>query len=220
MHECVILFSHYKNCEVTRRHLELLRQSNGTYPIVPIYCEDGRPVQPVAGAIRVPKTFERGNNWHNGDAVFREWFRGPHRIDAERYMWIEWDCQVTVPVAEWYSEVWRADAAATWVPRPPMMWDWFQAQGKSLPQRLQPHAAGVVPLNGILLSRRALETIAAEPLLEGIFCELRVGTMLRAHGFEIAEFPIWKGRTNIYLSHSRSVEVAGRGLFHPVKNLQ
>ena len=220
MHPCVVLFSHHKNCEVTRLHLKLLRESNPATPVVPVWCADGNPVESVAGAVEVAKSFREGGNWHNCDAVLREWFRSPDRIEAERYLWIEWDCRVTVAVEEWYAEVWNADAAGTWVPRPPMMWDWFSGEYDRLPPHLKPHAAGIVPFNGVLLSRRALEAFAAEPLADGFFCELRLGTTLRSLGFEPVEVPTWKGRTNVYLSESRSLRVTEPGLWHPVKDLQ
>ena len=82
-------------------------------------------------------------------------------IRARRYLMLEWDTLATMPVKEFYEELWDGDAVATSVkliethPR----WQWFRQQLHLLPPHLRQHAAGVVPFNGLLLSHRALAAV-------------------------------------------------------------
>ena len=110
MHELVILFFHHNSSPTTLANLESLRLSNPNVPVVPLYCRDGGECTPVPNAVEVPCTFDRGSNWHNPDLIWVEWFRGPNKIEAERYVWFEYDTHATAPVSEVYASVWNADA--------------------------------------------------------------------------------------------------------------
>ena len=68
-------------------------------------------------------------------------------------------------------------------------WQWFREQMHLLPPTLRQHSAGIVPFNGLLLSHRALLAIVDADPPPGIFCELRIGTLLRSAGSAIGRIP-------------------------------
>jgi hypothetical protein len=99
-----------------------------------------------------------------------------------------------MPIREYYREVWDADAAATAVhtPQSYAVWPWF----KELPDELRPFAMGLSPLNGVMLSHRALAAVCAGPLPPNVFCECRLGTALKAAGFQPGRI---EGDANLYI---------------------
>ncbi len=216
MEEAVVLFFHHRTDEVTRRHLHLLRTHND-FPVVPLFCDDEMGGTALDDAVRLPMTFQRGRNWHNVDWICRDWFRSSHRIEALRYIWLEWDCLVNAPLRDWYSDLWEADFVASRAVRPPAPWYWFRAQMAFLPHSLVPFATGIAPLNGVVLSRRAMFNYAQTDLPEGIFCELRLPTVLASCGITVSELPPDKASQNRFLPNKASLPVQGQGLFHPVK---
>ena len=218
MDEAVVLLTHYRNDEVTQHHYDLLRKYND-FPIVPLYCDDGQATQPLDDAVQVPMTFRRGRAWHNLDWICWQWFQDVSRINAKRYIWLDWDCRVDVPLQQWYGDQWSDDFVASRVLQPPEKWYWFRTQRPFLPHVLTPFARGVTPLNGLLLSRHAMMTYAHEQLPEGIFCEFRLATVLASRGIEASQLPREKAATNRFLPQGDSIEVAGPGFHHPVKHL-
>lgn len=216
MQEAVVLFSHFRNDQTTRQHLDLLRRFND-FPVVPLCCDDLNGCDPVETAIQVPMTFTRATNWHNLDWLFWEWYRSVHRINAHRYIWLDWDCRVDIPLKEWYGEYWHHDFVASNTVTPPTKWYWFRTQRPFLPHTLAPFACGVTPLNGVLLSRRAMATYANEELPEGIFCELRVATVLASRGINASSLPKEKAARNVFLPKGGSLRVSGPGFYHPIK---
>lgn len=218
MEEAAVLFTHFQDDETTRHHLALLRKFND-FPIIPLYCDDGQATQPVAGTVQVPMTFRRGRAWHNLDWIFCEWFRSVSRVNAERYIWLDWDCRVDVPLKEWYGEYWSHHFVASKAMRPPEKWYWFRTQRAFLPHVLSPFACGIVPLNGVLLSRFAMTTYANEQLPEGIFCEFRLATVLASRGIRASQLPPEKAATNQFLAGGNSLDVSGPGFYHPVKHM-
>jgi hypothetical protein len=69
----------------------------------------------------------------------------------------------------------------------------------------------------VLLSHRALEAVASAPTPPNVFAELRLGSLLRGHGFEPVELPPRRAATNTYHTELVRFERGARGLFHPVK---
>jgi hypothetical protein len=67
-----------------------------------------------------------------------------------------------------------------------------------LPPTLRQHAAGIVPFNGLLLRHWALSAVVDADPPPGIFCELRIGMLLRSAGFEMAEYPPDKQQMNSF----------------------
>ena len=207
MVEACVLFVHHKDDEITRLHLDRVRQLT-RYPIIPLKGEDG--------GVR-PHSAE--HPWRSSDALVYSWFlrRG---FDAERYVVLEWDCLLTMPVKDYYSEVWNSHAAAsvvTSVETHPC-WHWFREVSK-LPEDLRKYACGMVPLNGTLLSHAALLAITSEPIPQGVFGELRIGTLLRSRGIDPIEVPTCKGKTNSWSAYLTEYEPTRPGLYHPVKSL-
>ena len=69
---------------------------------------------------------------------------------------LEWDTLATMPVKEFFGELWDRDVVGTSVKlhETHPEWQWFREQMHLLPPPLRQHAAGIVPFNGLLLSHR------------------------------------------------------------------
>lgn len=212
-----ILFAHHRNDAVTRHHLEILRENNSD-PIIPI-CHS--PCDPVAGAVdvsRFSKRFAADHPWMRGDAMLYLWFRHSRTVEAERYAYIEWDTLATMPLPEYYQEVWNADAAGSHIKTPQTTpeWEWFRLHGPRLPDRLKPSAVGIAPLNAVLLSRRALKSVCDSQIPKNVFSELRLGSLLRFNGVTPIAFVEAKASTNDWQRGSAEITKSS-GVFHPVK---
>ncbi len=145
------------------------------------------------------------------------WFRHGG-LRARRYIYLEWDALTTAPVRDFYAEVWDRDAAgstAVLVERDPG-WYWFR-QADRLPPHLRPKAGGIVPLNGVLLSHRALAAVAGGEIPPGVFSELRLGTLLRHAGFEMGELPGPKRAMNSFDRGLVAFDAGRPGIYHPIK---
>ncbi|HEU5116039.1 MAG TPA: hypothetical protein VFT74_05115 [Isosphaeraceae bacterium] len=216
MLECCILFVHYRDDPTTRAHLDLMRRLN-PYPVVAVCNAAPEYVDGALDVARLTSEWSGEHPWGGADTILYRWFlHGGLR--AERYVFLEWDTLATMPVREFYDEVWDADAAgavAKRIERDPD-WFWFHQIGL-LPEALRPHAGGLLPLNGTLLSHRALAAITASPIPPNIFCELRLGTVLRACGFTLTELPEPKRRMNSYDSRLITFDANRPGIYHPIK---
>ncbi len=78
----------------------------------------------------------------------------------------------------------------------------------------------LTPLNGVLLSKRAMATYAEEELPEGVFCELRVATVLASRGIIASSLPREKAARNVFLPNGQSLKVSHPGFYHPIKTSQ
>lgn len=101
--ECAILFGHYQDNLIVRHHLAILRSAN-SFPVIPI-CFDFTGLE---GAVAVGRA---ANPWHDCDLLIYQWFK-IRSVEAQRYIYFDWDCLATMPLREYYSTVWNADAAA------------------------------------------------------------------------------------------------------------
>ena len=216
MLECCIVFLHHRDDPTTRAHLELLRRLN-PYPVVAV-CNAA--TEHVPGALDVARlsTRWRDEDPRGGtDSVLYRWFLHGG-IRARRYVFLEWDTLATMPIRDFFAEVWDADAAGSVVKRIEHHpdWIWF-LQLEQLPESLRGHAAGLVPLNGTLLSHRALAAVARGSIPDRIFGELRLGTLLRSHGFVLTELPEPKRRMNLYDRRLITFDARQPGLYHPIK---
>jgi hypothetical protein len=219
-HDVCLLFLHHKSDDLTRHNLASIRHHNPDVPVVPIHCRDGNPCDPLPDSIEVPCTFKRGANWQSADAIIYEWFRGPHVVQAERYIVLEWDTHATQHVRECYKDVWDKDAAGVNVMlRGRDSYSWFDTQTQFLPRDWWPHVAALSPLCGVMLSHRALADLAAEPLVDGVYCEVRIGTMLHWCGYPLTSLAE-RGRTLEWIpsSQSRVIDPVP-GIYHPVRTL-
>ncbi len=218
MLECCILFLHHHTDATTRAHLNLLRRMNPD-PVVALV--DGAEDR-LAGSFDAgrPEWGATGSTWFHVDTAIYRWFRHGG-IKAKRYVFLEYDAHASMSVREAYASVWDADAAASRLERVEegSDWCWFQAI-PTIPPHLRTHAAGLAPMNGILLSHRALAMLAAIPpnRLPDCHCELRIATLLRAGGFELTALPSPFRATNEWHPSLIHFDPDRPGIYHPVKH--
>lgn len=218
MHDVCVLFFHHKSDDTTRHNLATIRHHNPDVPVIPVFCRDGGPCDPLPGAVEVRRT-DGTNNWFGSDAVFLEWFRS-NRVEAERYIWCEWDTHCTGSIRDFYSDVWQADIAAANTLYPGQDdWDWFHSSTEHMTADWVPYMAGVSPLCGVMLSRRAIEAMAAEPLPHGVFCETRLATLAHWCGFPLTKLPEHRGKMIEYQHRGSRTIGTTPGLYHPVRQL-
>lgn len=215
MNECCILFPHHRNDELTARHYQQLVAYN-PYPVVPICCNEE---EYLPGAIDVgkwtPPPKHKNNNRHLEQLIFRFFSKG--LVDAQRYIVLEYDVCATVGVRKFYDPVWNADAAATSVYHYGYQeWPWFREVDR-LPTYLHCHAAGIAPFNGAMFSRRALEEVTKDDSVpDDVYCELRMGTLLKKNGLRIETMPWWE-KTNRWGNEWIPFDPSKPWIFHPVK---
>lgn len=215
-----ILYAHHHSDPVTRHHLHVLQKHNPHDPVV-LLCNGA--IDPLAGAIDVAQLsdeFAGENKWIGSDVMLYLWFRHCCNIEAERYAIIEWDTLATMPLREYYRDVWDADAAGCELktPQHTPKWEWFGAHGAQLPEALRPHMTGLAPFNGILLSHRALERICQQEIPRHINNELRLGTLLNACGFRLKTIHPTTASNNQW--RPDQITITGKpGLYHPVKSI-
>jgi hypothetical protein len=215
-HEAVVIFAHHDNDAVTRWHFEKLKSLN-PFPVVPVVINAR---EHLCGAVHLSNAGRaHESNWFGGDRFVYGFFKR-RLVTAHRYIYLEWDTYATAPLREYYSEVWDSDAAASEVvtPRGEPDWPWF-AQRKNLPAEMQPYSAGLRPLNGVILSHRALSTIAEISTPENVFSEYRLGTLLCAAGFTLSALPEHKAKNNSYDPGRITFDPLTPSLYHPVKTL-
>ncbi len=219
MLDCCIIYLHHRADAVSWAHLNLLRQVN-PYPVVAL-VDDSQ--DRLAGSFDSgrPEWGATGWTWFNADlAVFR-WFRHGG-IRAKRYIVFEYDAYASQPVREAYDEVWDADAAASrteCIERNPG-WIFFDRIDQIAPY-LRPHISSLSPLNGFLLSHRAMSTLANIPndRIPDCHCEMRLGTLLQAFGFELTLFPPALLATNEYSRDLINFDPNRPGIYHPIKDV-
>ena len=180
--ECCIVFTHYRNDETTRYHLELLRRLN-PFPVVAVCNATTDCVDGAVDVDLLSKRWSSEDKWGSADSILYRWFLHGG-VRAQRYLMLEWDTLATAPVKEFFGELWDRDVVGTSVKlhETHPEWQWFREQMHLLPPSLQQQAAGIVPFNGLLLSHRALSAVVDADPPPGIFCELRIGTLLRSAG--------------------------------------
>jgi hypothetical protein len=218
MDTCVLFF-HHKNDELTRHHWELLQKHNPNCHCMAIWCNDGGSTQHLEEALEIKCTHQTGSNHSNIDLIWRQWFISHgQKLDHKRYIWAEYDANCQVALSEWYADVWDADVAASRIFG--RDW-WWSDQIRFLPAQWRPHASGLAPINGLLLSRKALTAYAIEPVHESLYCELRLATFLKFASFKLTSLPEKQAQANGWPDDAFSGErVAGLGRFtHPVKSL-
>lgn len=167
----------------------------------------------------VPADGVRG--WRNCDTNLRDWWRS-HRAEvaAPWVLFLEWDVAATADLttmirkpkrgvglvcAQLYSAVAHR---RTW---PPF------GEVPRLPRELREIAVGCVPNAVLLVSREAMDAVC-DPRWDDVFAadilsELRLGTVLRACGFQVAAEALWKGVGTVPLPGIGQEP----GIYHPLK---
>jgi hypothetical protein len=207
-----ILFLHHADDELTRFHADLIQRLNPGVPFVPLTFDRGLP---QALRFEMPAVTDQ---WHDNDLLVYAWFLSPHRLEAERYLVVEYDTFCTVPFHEFYAHVWNKPVACARVltPQKNPNWWWFRTIKDRSP--FGENLFGMSPISGILLSRAALELIAENGLNQTyrpLLSECRIGTLVRSVHItpvlirpDAASFITWK-----------PLEPAGAGIWHPVKSI-
>jgi hypothetical protein len=214
-----IIFAHFTLNEATRVNLESFRRWHDG-PILTVTSSD---LNFEGGCLA--KNFplwELQKEWYNADfAIYQAYLSRP--VPCERWFYAEWDCYCNMPVREYLHHVWDFDFAAPSVRlhyREPE-WAWFREMPQ-LPERMRPYAMGVVPLNGIMLSDRALSAIVAAELKERltVHCEFRIGTLGNACGYPAVANPLGNSMTWTnalpQLRDPNHVRLPP-GIWHPIK---
>jgi hypothetical protein len=207
-----ILFLHHSNDDLTRFHAELIQHLNPDTPFVPLTFDRG-----LRNALRFEMP-EVTDQWHDNDLLIYAWFLSPHRLDAERYLVVEYDTYCTAPFREFYAGVWDQPVACARVvtlEKDPKWW-WFRTIQDRTP--FGKHLMGMSPICGILFSRAALEKIAPNglsPTYRPLLSECRIGTLVCAAQFMPA---LIRPDAALFITF-QPVIPKGEGIWHPVKSI-
>jgi hypothetical protein len=221
MHELTILFLHHAANSLTRSRIASLQRLNPGVPIVPLVHRSDDKLPDGFDAAALAPEFAGEHWWHGTDVMLYAWHRHARTAEttAHRYAVIEYDMLFTVPLADFYREVWDADLAGghAMYPHEAPDWPWFKETDR-LPEALRPFAAGMAPLAGSLIANRVLAAISTGEIPPDVFSEFRLGTLTRSHGFHLANLPEEKCRN---LSYAADLVDLSRPtpVYHPVKTL-
>jgi hypothetical protein len=165
----------------------------------------------IEGSVRIPGI---ENPWREADALIYGWF-AQRTFDARRYIYLEWDCLATLALADHFGAFWDESAAGNvLIPENNPDWYWW-CEVERLPSDLRHSAAGIAPLNCLLLSHEALSAVCNRAIPKEVYCELRAGTLLRACGVTIK--PSYGADNSWHPSHI-SVDSFRPSIYHPVKS--
>ena len=212
MFDLCILYLHHKDDSLTRIHARLMQKHNSGAAFVPLTFRQG-----MQNALRFPFDYRRAihGEWGSADLLVYDWFKSRHKITASRYLILEYDTLATVPLKDFYHDVWDESAAGA-LPltqeRNPD-WIWFKDLDSASPLPL----GGFVPFCGIFLSHDALSKIvklAHIPPLAFVNSECRLATLARLVGCDLKKI---HPRAETYISWT-SVSPDGPGIWHPIKD--
>ena len=219
MDTCV-LFLHHLDDDITRRHFDLICQHNPLAAVVPL-CWQGSSHLQESIEVALPSMDEGPRPlWRNCDRMIYNWFQSINRINADRYIIIEWDTLVSQPFSEFYSPAaWNSRFAAAFVHRPQEIpdpyWWWYELSDFQW-QALGPFIRGLIPISGVLIERLLLESMSEASKLSvfsGIFCEARIATLAAYCGVE----PIELRPNAAAWIQSKDVTPKGPGVWHRVR---
>lgn len=177
---------------------------------------------PGVEVITIMNPFENSNEaWLNSDLTVFLWYRDNcDKIQAERFLLLEWDCWCDINLKEYYSRVWDLDVVAPMTLYPERDgWHWFKTLDK-MPVHARLYATGIVPFCGILVSEKAMNEICTEilkPIYNGLIGELRFPTIATMLGFAPVPNPVCS--RNITWKLTIPFDQHYKGLHHPRKTL-
>ncbi len=218
MHEYAILFSYYAGAPRAplAANLARLRRLNPGAPIIPL-IHDGDPF--VDGSVDVrgyPCPWDTTDTWASCDTMIYRWF--PSReIHARRYIVCEWDTFATTSMPEFYAGAWDADVGVVNVVTRESNPDWLWFRQIPFLGEMADYAMGLFPFSGTLLSFAALQAICSAPVIEDVFCELRLGTMANWAGLPLTPMPFARDMISYDAGLIRLSDAPG--IYHPVKHL-
>ena len=221
MEDVVILVAYHEKpsvLELLKHHLERFRRFNPGVAIVPVTHSklDRHPA------------WDYGNMWHFCDNIYYRWFLSESRVLSRRYIWFDYDTWCNENVHEFFQQVWDAPLACAkhFAHKEYPTWMWFH-RTDLLPcgeqYRNQEELHGVAPICGVMLSQDVFAMLVEEQVNHAdtwrhVFCELRLGTLLRKCGVAIR-----KNENAIGISATRRakafqlVSQGVRTIVHPVK---
>jgi hypothetical protein len=214
-----IFFAHFTMNEATRVNLESFRRWHPDGPVIPVTASD----ETFEGGYFAKdfKLWDPDHAWYNADyPLYHAYLSCP--VKCQRWFFVEWDCHCNMPVREYFRHVWDFDFVAPSIRLPyrEPEWAWFK-EFHLLPEKFRPFAMGVVPLNGIMVSDRALAKIIPVVLQErlAVQCELRIATVGNFVGHPPVANPL--GNTMTWSNnHPQIIHSDGTlppGIWHPVK---
>nr|VFK08180.1 MAG: hypothetical protein BECKLPF1236A_GA0070988_100145 [Candidatus Kentron sp. LPFa]VFK24779.1 MAG: hypothetical protein BECKLPF1236C_GA0070990_100165 [Candidatus Kentron sp. LPFa] len=217
-HKLCILFLYHKCDDVTRYHLECLLLSNPDAVVVPLTDSISEHLPNTIDVGEYDDGWCSSDPWRNIDVTVYKWFN--HRtFDAEKYLFIEYDCFCNVNLIDYYKEVWDSDVAGVdfFTIKENPKWPWFEEESLlKLPPAERPYASGLAPFVCCLFSHSALERIIAHVSKESIFCELRLGTAVRMLDLKFKKIPLSKRSTICW--HPYPWKINRSGLYHGIKS--
>jgi hypothetical protein len=218
-HDLCILFLYHKCDALTKKHLNCLRASNPGAHIIPLTDSVPELLPDSVDVGLFPSSFASAHKWRNIDATLYRWFE--HRVCiARRYLIVEYDCLCNVNLDEYYAEVRDADVAGIdfFTQEDNPRWKWFgESELRNLPMEDRKYAAGISPLTCTMFSNEALESIVNNIYRNDVFCELRLGTIIRKLGLKFQRLPVLKRSTICWHIYPWRADRAG--LFHGIKSL-
>ncbi len=222
--ELGIVFIHHRTDAVTLNNLQSFRDWNPDATIVTMSAEqpfpDGYSIQQMPEWLGrwQKQTAKQNLRAKSTDFLLFAWYQN-RREDCARWVVVEWDSYCACPVSEFFGELYDADVVGSSVitPETDEGWWWFCRRG-SLPQEMQPYAAGIAPFSFVLFSDKAMsamsQAIPSGDLGNGNG-ELRIGTLARFCGFHP-----WSNRNGLGHNDWRPLpdgKPLGPGMWHPVK---
>jgi len=213
-----ILFLYHKCDDLTRNHLNSLTLSNPDAVIIPLTNAVTEHLPNTVDVASFQSRWPTSNHWRNIDTTIYNWFLN-RTIDAEKYLFIEYDCFCNVNLIDYYKEVWDSDVAGVdffSIKKNPG-WNWFRENElDKLTDTERPHASGIAPFVCTLFSHNALEQTITNTNNADIFCELRLGTTVRKLNLKFKRLPLLKRSTISW--HPYPWQINRPGLFHGIKS--
>lgn len=224
MEDLGIVFNHHDTSPTALRNLEAIRRLNPGARVFTVSAHEpfpgGASMEDLGEGGAIWTALTQGNQkleWRHCDWLSYAWILAGG-VRCRRWVFVGWDVYSTVPLEEFLSSVWDENAAGVevFVPQEHDWWHWFK---EGVPKDLEPHRRGVCPVCFYLCSdecARAVADLALKRKKWDAFCELRLGTLISAAGFEPKVIPgarktiswKWEGWT-----------IEGKGIWHPVKNV-
>jgi len=191
-----IIFQYHCDNEITRLNLASFRRWN-----------------PGASIITIKRAVS-SQEWYDTDIGLYHLYKEV-KLNCERFLYVDWDTYCMLPVEEFYKNVWDEELSGVKVMRKGDNWVWFNHM-ECLPESLKTEAIGMVPLSGMMLTKRTLqvlsETYFKNPLR--VFCELRLPIMAQSCGIKITEFK--EGQRSIRYEPWNYTPI--RSIVHPAKH--
>lgn len=217
-----------KLVDVTKRNIDQMAALNPDAEIVPLTFDSG-----VSNSVLLsPVDWSVSNKWAASDTLFYAYGLHEHRVEAKRYLLMEYDVFCTQSFQEFYADVWDAEIAALpfhYYHPGIQTWPWF---GEDCPQgrfAKRMHDLGaygdklcaVAPSIGIMFNHDAFLKVcdtARDPIFYNLFCEARMATAIAMSGCKVS---LLRHDFKDFISCLPSPPaMTGPGIWHPVKTVQ